>query len=149
MLFNIVFGFVIPWIFGVWLFNKDKKLVVTIAPFSVVVSHITNTFGFSLNFWKVTPINSDDFLPLLLDLGYFSLLGCILIYKVIHSKGNPYIYAFSLALISSICEYIGVIFGKVIYGNGWNVFYTYFSYLIPYVLVYWYYLGLKKFKIFP
>ena len=148
MTINIILGFIIPWIFGIWLFNRDKKIVLIIMPFTSIVAHTVNSFGFTLKFWMLKPFELHTFSALPFDLGLFALLGCAFIYIVKNKKVNPYILIFIFALLITIMEYIGVSLGYVKYGNGWNIIYTYFSYLIPFAIVYWYYLGLKKLNVF-
>lgn len=148
MLLNFTIGFIIPWIFGVWMFYKDKKIILIILPFSSMISNTVNSFGFTFGFWMFKPFNLEDFSALPFDLGLFALLGCALIFTLKYMKVNPFLLVFIFALITTGLETIGQLLDYLKYGNNWNVFYTYFSYLISYVLVYWYYLGLKKLNIF-
>jgi len=144
---NIIFGFIVPWIFGTWLFSKNKKLVFVIFPFSSIISYTVNSFGFHIDFWKVQPIDLGTLSMLPFNLGLYGLFGCFLIYIIQKTQVNKYVIIFTFSLITTIIELIGVMIGKVAYSNGWNIFYTYFSYLISYAFVYWYYLLSKKFKI--
>ncbi|MDR5658368.1 hypothetical protein RH915_02585 [Serpentinicella sp. ANB-PHB4] len=98
MLLNTVLGFIIPWIFGVWLILKYKKLVFIIYPFSSVVSHTFNSFGFHAGYWKVTPIDYGVFSALPFDLGLFPLLGYYLIYVISKQTGSDIFLYLSLAL---------------------------------------------------
>jgi len=147
LLLNTAFGFVIPWIFGVWLVIKKKNIVLIIFPLTSVISYTVNAFGIQVGFWQIEPVEHKGFSALPLNLGLFPLLGCFLIYIISKTKLNAYIFAFVFAFGTTMIEFIGVLSGKIIYGNGWNIFYTYFSYLFPYILVYWYYLTLKKLNI--
>lgn len=148
MLLNTVIGFIIPWIFGGWLIHKNKKLVFIMFPFSSIVSHTINSFGIHIGYWKVKPINNESFSALPFDLGFYGLAGCFLIYIIEKTKLNPYVNIFIFCLVTTIFEFIGVISNRIIYGHGWSIFYTFFSYLIAYVLVYWYYSLAKKLNIF-
>ena len=148
LLFNIILAFIIPWIFVVWLFFINPKIILIIFSFTSVVSHTINAIGINMNFWAVKPFELKAFSALPFDLGYFPLLGCFLVYIISKTKRNPYSTIFIFVFLITCIEFLGVLSEFIIYGNGWNIFYTYFSYLIAYTLVYWYYLWLKKLNIF-
>lgn len=59
-------------------------------------------------------------------------------------KINAFIIIFLFTLLTTCIEGLGVIFGRVVYHNGWNIGWTFISYLIPAVLNYIYYLYMKK-----
>lgn len=150
MLFNIVIGFIIPWAFGIWLFNKDKRIITFIFPFSSVIAYLANSLGYYFNFWRLEPTDLNSFSALPLIIGYFPIMGSFLIYIVHHKNKNknPYIVIIIYCFFTTVNEYIGVISKRVIYLKEWNIFYTYISYIIPYTLVYWYYVWIKSPKIF-
>ncbi|AGY75177.1 CBO0543 family protein [Clostridium autoethanogenum] len=149
MILNIVLGFIILWIFGVILYFKDKKTVLIIAPFSSILGYTVNEFCFHLNFWRLVPINiNDDLTSVSVNLGLYPILGSYLIYYISKKHINSYSITLIFTIVTTILEYLAVLFNLVSYGNGWNIGWTFLSYLIPYLLVYWYYLKLKKIKIF-
>jgi len=146
MTLNIVIGFIIPWIFGVTLYFKDRKTVLIIAPFSSILGYTVNEFCFHLNFWRLVPVNiNDDLTSMSVNLGLYPILGCYLIYYISKKHVNPYLIIFIFTIVTTILEYLGVLFDLVSYGNGWNIGFTFLSYLIPYLLIYWYYLHVKIF----
>jgi len=51
-------------------------------------------------------------------------------------------------VITTFAEYLGLIFGLVTYDNGWNIVWTFLSYMPPYLTGYCYYYQLKKIGIF-
>lgn len=149
MILNIVLGFIIPWIFGVILYFKDKKIVLIIAPFSSILAYTVNEFCFHLNFWRLAPLNiNDDYTSLSVNLGLYSILGCYLIYYISRKHINSYLMILIFTIVTTILEYLGILFNLVSYGNGWNIGWTFLSYLIPYLLIYWYYLKLREIKVF-
>lgn len=149
MILNIILGFVIPWIFGVRLYFKDRKTVLIIAPFSSIIAYIINEFGFHLNFWRVVPVNiNGDHTSISVNLGLYCVLGCYLIHYISKEHMNSYSIILIFAIASTMLEYLGVLFNLVIYGNGWNIGWTFLSYIIPYSLLYFYYLKLRVIKVF-
>jgi hypothetical protein len=52
---NVILGFIIPWIFGIILYKKDKKTLLVIAPFMSVWAYIVNEALFDLNFNRFAP----------------------------------------------------------------------------------------------
>lgn len=147
LLLNIAFGLVTPWVLGLWLLKRDKKIVLIIMPFTSMVSYTVNLLGFTFNFWLLKPFELYAFSALPFDLGLFPLLGCALIYIIKNKKINQYFLIFTFALLTTGLEFAGLFIGYVIYRNGWNIFYTYISYLIPFAIVYWYYVNLKRYSI--
>lgn len=149
MILNIILGFLLPWIFGLVLYFKDKKVILTMAPFSSIVAYTVNEFCFNLNLWRLVPLNiDDDITAISVNLGLYPILGCYLIYFISRKTINSYIIILIFTAATTILEYLGVLFNLVLYGNGWNVGWTFLSYLIPYLLIYWYYLKLKDIKVF-
>lgn len=148
MTLNIVLGFVIPWIFGVILYFKDNKTVLIIAPLSSILGYTVNEFCFHLNFWRLVPVNiNDDFTSISVNLGLYPILGCYLIYYISKKQTNSYLIILIFTMLTTILEYFGVLFDLVTYGNGWNLGWTFISYLIPYLLIYFYYIKLKAIKL--
>lgn len=149
MILNIILGFIIPWVFGVTLYFKDKKTVLIIAPFSSILAYIVNEFCFHLNFWRLVPVNiNDDYTSISVNLGLYPVLGCYLIYYISRKHLNSCSIILIFTIVTTILEYLGTLFNLVTYGNGWNIGWTFLSYLIPYLLIYWYYLNLRVVKVF-
>jgi hypothetical protein len=147
MFFNIILVFGLPWIVGYHhLYKKDKLLIPLIGSFFCIISFIINEIGFYLGFWKVvsSPLNTISFYPF--NLGLYPILASYLIFFIRKNK-NPYLAVLLISLFTTFLEMIFVSWGKVIYGNGWNVYFTFLSNLFPYTLVYWYYIYLKKLNV--
>jgi len=51
------------------------------------------------------------------------------------------------SILTTATEGAALILDKVHYENGWNILWTFLSYLTPYSICYCYYLKLKKLKI--
>lgn len=139
MLLNTIVGFFIPWVFGIILYLKEKHIVLLITPFSSAVSCSINCLGFNLGLWHFSPTKYFSLSALPLNLGLFAILGVFLVYLIKNIKLNPLLIISAAALITTLLEYIGVVFNRVFYANGWNIIWTFFSYLIAYILVFLYY----------
>lgn len=148
MFLQTVFAFIVPWTICIMhLYKKDKMILFLFAPISSVLSSTINAFGFYFNFWEVYPYpKQKDLVILPFTLGIFSVLGSYFIY-FIKKTNKPYCTLFIMTLLSTLSELIFVYFGKVVYGNGWNIYLTFFSYLLPYLLLYLYFRYLIKIKI--
>ncbi len=82
------------------------------------------------------------------DLGIYPILSVYLIHYINKAKFNPYLLIMIVTIFTTFLEWLGILSGKVLYSNGWNIGLTFFSYLVPYLLNYWFYIQLKKMKIF-
>lgn len=150
MAFNIVIGFIIPWIFGIMLHKKAPIVIYLICPIAATVSALINDIGYHLGFWDFTPkIDNDETLSALpLDLGLYPVIGSYMIYWILKSKRRPWLKIGSISLLNTMLETIAVLFGKAEYGNGWNIGWTFVSYVIALVLVYLYFKLLNKYGFF-
>ncbi|GAA0722337.1 hypothetical protein GCM10008905_13720 [Clostridium malenominatum] len=149
MLFNIIFGLIVPWLtVGVFLFIKEKKIIFYIVPFVSVISYIENTLTYQFGFNYIAPKELSNLSQLLTDIGYFALVGGLFIYAIERLNVHVPLIIFIFSIISTATEYPFVLVGKIIYENGWNFVYTFFSYLIPYVILYCFYYSLKKLNLY-
>jgi hypothetical protein len=141
MLINILFGFFVPWIIlGTYLFKKDKKILLLIFPLGSTLALTINLFGFHFEFWDFKPLMEVKPMSALpLDLGLYPLLGCYYIFLTQRYLINPYIGIFLFSFVVTGMEWVAVQFEKVIYYNGWNIGWTFLSYLVPFIIIYCYY----------
>ncbi|WP_411504646.1 CBO0543 family protein [Brevibacillus centrosporus] len=144
ILFYIVFGFIIPWIIGVNLFKKNQKVVLTIAPFDSVISLVFNEIGLFLDFWDILPNKTESLNCLPIDLGIYPIFGSLFIHYCQKNLLPHWILLLSFSLFTSGLEYITVLTGSIVYHNGWNIFWTFISYVLAYILGYSYYVLLKR-----
>lgn len=144
MTFNIIAGFIIPWVFASYLYFKDRKTLLTMAPLGSAIALLYNSIGFDLNFWKLLPLSFSRIAFLPFDLGAYPVFASYLIFFIrkLPSKASLIILLFTI--ITSLMEFIMMSFGRVIYYNNWNIAWTFVSYLIPYITCYIYYLTLKR-----
>ncbi len=144
MLLNILCGFLIPWFFGMWLYFKNSKVVLTIAPFSAATSFVVNIWGTYNNFWLFTPIlepKTASILPA--DIGLFPVVACFNIHFIQKNNSHPFLLILMFSIGLTLIE-MGIFYlGKVSYFNGWNFIWTFISYLIPALITYSYFCLLK------
>jgi hypothetical protein len=149
MVFNIVVGFVVPWILGGYLFKKDAQIVLIVSPFASVVAFTVNELGFYMNFWHLQPYFDEEGVSALpYNLGLYPVLSCWFIYFIRRKIIKPVSQIMIFTLITTLLEGIMLLMGKAEYENGWHIYWTFMSYLLLYIPVYWYYIYLKKAHIF-
>jgi hypothetical protein len=148
MLINVILGFLIPWIiFGIFLYKKDKKILLIIFPIGATLALTINLIGYQLEYWDFTPIlRIEPMSALPLDLGLYPLLACYLIYLIKKLQTNPLTLILIFSIFVTGIEWVGVKLGKVIYHNEWNIGWTFFSYLTAHSVVYFYYVELVRLK---
>jgi hypothetical protein len=140
MLFNVLFGFVIPSIFGFLFYRRNKRTVMSIYPIASIVAIIIGFLGQRFNFWRFNPVFRIKILSTLpFHLGVYPVLSSYLFHLIQKYKKGTFILIIAFSLITTILEYITLIIGKVKYYNKWNIYWTYVSYLFAYVIVYCYY----------
>ncbi|KPV45668.1 CBO0543 family protein [Alicyclobacillus ferrooxydans] len=139
MLLNIALGFVLPWILGAFLYRNHPLTVLTVAPFASVVSFLINAVGFGLEWWNLAPYTRiETFSALPLNMGLYPVLGCwciVLIRRFGRSLSMVLVFSISTTLLEGFAVFIG----HASYGNGWNLAWTFISYLVAYVVVYKFY----------
>lgn len=146
MLINIIFGFFVPWIAGIYLGVKTPKTLLLIFPIGAVSSLVINSIGFQLKFWDFTPLipNDESVSALPLDIGLYPLLACFMIWLINSRPILTVLILFLFILGTTLLEFMALIFGKVTYGNGWNIGYTFLSYLLAFGIVFIYFKLLKR-----
>ncbi|WP_028400080.1 CBO0543 family protein [Ectobacillus panaciterrae] len=146
MLLNFILGLLLPLPAGIYLYRKDKKILLCTFPFTSMIAFLINELGFYFGFWNVLPIidGHKSFSALPLDMGLYPVLGTLMVYSIKLKNKNPFIVILLVALFTTLLEYLLVQVGRVTYGNGWNIFFTFFSYLIPYAVVYLYNILLER-----
>ncbi|WP_145330907.1 hypothetical protein [Paenibacillus xylanexedens] len=138
MLGNWVLGMLIPLLLGAWILRRHYYLLVLYFPLGVAISACINSVGFNY-FWNIMPnTNNQSYAALPMDLGIYPITGCIMMYMILVKKARPWPSIFISALVLTLIEWCAKLFGHVVYFNGWNIFWTYWSYFLPFVLAYGY-----------
>ncbi|GAA0375507.1 hypothetical protein J2S11_001191 [Bacillus horti] len=147
MFLNISLGFILPWIVAFFLIKKDRKLLVLIAPCGSVIASTFDLLGKGFGFWKVTPFSLELMNAIPMYLGIYPVLATYMIFFINRKKWPRLVGILGFTLFTTILEGLGVVFGKVHYYNDWNIGWTFISYLIPFILVYFYYSYLKRLRL--
>lgn len=140
MLNNIIFGFIIPWLAALPLIRKSPKTMLLIFPIGAVASLVINSFGFQLGFWDFTPLipNDESVSALPLDIGLYPILASYMIWIILFQRDKSLLILFLFVFVTTLLEFGALLIGKVTYGNGWNIGFTFLSYLLAYGIVYLY-----------
>ncbi|NOU63609.1 hypothetical protein GC096_06170 [Paenibacillus sp. LMG 31461] len=143
---NILIGFVIPWLFGVAWFKKAPTIAILIFPVSAIISSLINAIGYHVQFWDFTPKIEDDetISALPFDIGLYPLASCIGIYWIDFKKKHPLVVLILISITLTCLEYITYLTGKVEYGHGWTIGWTFVSYFIAVTAVFGFYSLAKK-----
>lgn len=140
MIFNL-FCLLLPW--GIFLIHLKNRPFLTlehlliIGSFSALIASLINEVGYSLKFWSIKPFEYRVLSMLPYDLGIYTILGVYLVYfiKIFRS---PSFLIVSITLITTLFELVLYKFEWIIYSNGWNIFFTFLSYLLAYSLVFFF-----------
>jgi len=140
VLINIALAFVLPWIFGtLYLHPKNRRLLPLVGTAFCILAIVINELGSYYGFWKLrTSLENEALEALPFDLGVYPVLASYMIF-LIQRIGKPHFFIFLIALFTTFLEGTYVHMERVIYGNGWNLVWTFFSYWIPYGVIYLYY----------
>ncbi|MDA7027557.1 hypothetical protein PJ311_13280 [Bacillus sp. CLL-7-23] len=132
MIFNIFFGFLVPW--SIFLYHKKKPALIVLL-LSALISFLINDIGFSLKLWTVKPFEYAVVSMIPYNLGLFTVVGIYMIqFIALHQK--PLFYIIFTSLLLTVFEFGLCMIGQLNYGNGWNIMFTFFSYLLSTTLLY-------------
>lgn len=127
------------------MYFKDKKLLLTVGPLQSTIAYTINAVGFYYGYWDVYPFGNQVIVHVLFDIGIYPALSVWMIYFIKRCKINAFVLILIFAIATTIIEGLGIMIGRITYGHGWNIGLTFISYLIPYLLNYWYYVCMKRF----
>lgn len=144
MLFNIMVGFIIPWISGIVFYFKDRKILFAIVPFKSMIAFIVNSIACFFGFWSVYPHEYGKFATVPYDLGAFPILSVYLIHYIDKTNIKPCILITIAIICTTMLEWLAIITNVVVYANGWNLGLTFINHVVAYFIDYWYYKQLKK-----
>lgn len=147
MTLNFVIGFFIPWILGLFIFFKYRTLLLSAAPIGSIASFVVNSWGYYNNYWKVYPFELSNFSSVPFELGFFPILTVCSILLIQFHRSHIYLVLVFLSGVTTILEWLGMLIGRIVYSNGWNIIFTYISYLATSILSYWFYLKFRKIRV--
>lgn len=134
----MVFGIILPWILGAYLYCRHPLLVLTVAPFASVISFVINAAEFVLGVWNLKPFMRIETLSAYpFDLGLYPVLGCWCMI-LIQRFGRIVTTLIAFALGTTPLEGFVIAIGHDSYGNVWNLAWTFVSYLVVYIAAFQY-----------
>ncbi|WP_054637573.1 hypothetical protein [Thalassobacillus sp. C254] len=147
MLFNIFFGFVLPWIILFVLWRKFPEVIILFVPLGIAIAFVSNDWGMNI-FWYTEPyIEKNESLSAFpLNLGYFPLMACLFVTAIMKYQFSRITLIVFFTIFFSAVEYIALVFGRVHYLNGWDIIFTSGIYLAGFVITSVYANLLSKYK---
>jgi hypothetical protein len=142
MFLNIIVGFIVPWVVCL-IIIREHKLIYFIAPFAGVISFIIDDFGFHY-FWRLYPFELRNLSGIPFNIGLYCICPCILIQLIRKYNISVYIVLPLMSLMLTLIEGCGLLVGRVVYFNYWNIFATYISYFVSLLISYIFYKIIKK-----
>jgi len=144
MLGNIILGFIIPVLIGGWILRRHPKILLVFYPLGVAASSCINDVGFNF-FWNILPnSNNQSYTAIPMDLGIYPISGCLMMLAILKKGAKPWLAILITSLILTLIEWLAKEMGRVVYFNGWNIYWTALSYILPLYLAYGYGLLFKK-----
>ncbi|HEX3030555.1 MAG TPA: hypothetical protein VHT34_14935 [Clostridia bacterium] len=147
MILNFTIFLVIPLALAIFIYHKNSTVFLTGFTFTCLLAFTFNTLGVYFGFFNVYPFSQSYFSYIPLNLGLYPVMGTLYLYLLHTVKLNKAILLLSFAVISTAFKMVLLYFGRAVYGNGWNSFYTFISFLVAYYLGYLFYLTLSRKKI--
>lgn len=147
MFLNLFLGLIIPFFMSFYLFYKNKKIVILIAPISSVICFIIINAEEHFGFWNLYPFNIHDaFAAIPYCIGLYPFNVCFFMYLIDNKFNhlNHSVLILALSAFTTFEEFCGILAGRIYYSNGWNIIFTFISYLVPFSVIYLYYRYLKK-----
>jgi hypothetical protein len=144
MLFNLIIYLVVPLIFAFILYNENSRLFLIVFPLCCVIAFIINNIGITMGFWSIYPYTNSYSSNILLNIGLYPTVGTYLIYFAHKRKINALMLIGIFAIVSTIFKWIMIIMGRTVYGNGWNLYFTFITFMLSYYFGYLFYLLLVK-----
>ncbi|OUS74344.1 hypothetical protein B1748_21190 [Paenibacillus sp. MY03] len=135
MLMDIILGFIIPWILGLYLIMKDLPFVFHVGSIGALISFVINDIGYFMNWWHLTPKDYGNLSFIPYNLGVFAVIA-VLTVRIIQNGRKSWVVIPSATLIKTLLESVYVFSGKVVYLNGWNIGFTFVLYLFSCTLGY-------------
>ncbi|OAB29597.1 hypothetical protein [Paenibacillus macquariensis] len=135
MLTNIIFGFILPWIFGCYLFKRNLSFVLHVSTIAALIAFLFNDIGHFMDWWYVLPKNYGTLSFIPYNLGVFAVIPVFALYQI-NNGGRTWLIIPLASFLLTIFEGLLVITGKVVYSSGWNLGWTYISYLIALIALY-------------
>ncbi|ARI77916.1 hypothetical protein HM131_14130 [Halobacillus mangrovi] len=148
MWINVLCGLLLPGIIIGYLFKKNPPLITLMYPIGVAIAFVGSDWGFGF-FWDVSPTfeHNPSLSAFPYKIGYFPLLSCLFGYIKVKEIVKTPLLIFLFSFITTFMELLAVWSGKILYSNGWNIFWTFVTYLAGFIVAFLYIKILKKYKV--
>jgi len=145
----IFLSFILPWVIGINIYLKDKKIILIIAPFCAMLSFLLNTPGVDYHLFYPAPISTikAHTLAILPSIGLFCILSCLFVFSIRHSKIKPIYLNIIYSIIGCLADLMFITTGFLKYDNGWNMLFSLLGFLVSFNIIYIYYIVLRKFAL--
>ncbi|MFD2333549.1 CBO0543 family protein [Cohnella sp. GCM10020058] len=139
MFINWLIGFIIPWLcLALSPIPNKQMLCLRVAPSGSLIAFLFNDIFVRYGFWIAKPITeaNESFSTVPFNLGLYPVCGVFLVFFIERRIASPIFVIFVWSLGISFAEWILVQLKWILYGNGWNIGWTYCSYLTALTIVY-------------
>lgn len=137
MSINIIGGFIIPWLLGLWLI-KDKAFLIAFYPAAVALATTIDIVGSNF-FWQFSPpLNNKSLSCLPVLIGLHPIASCLMLYLIYRKNIGPFRGILYFAGLLTFLEWVTKELGLLTYFNGWNIYWTFISYMVPLTVLYYY-----------
>ncbi|WHH60603.1 CBO0543 family protein [Petroclostridium sp. X23] len=129
--------FVFPWIaFSILADKRRIKQLFISGTFASLIALFVNLIEDTYNWWKFPKeLNPHTDVTFFADIGLYPVQAMLLIQHLPKNRRLWVFYVLGLALFNTLGEYTLINLGEEIYLNGWNIYWTFVSYFVPFGLV--------------
>lgn len=146
MLLNWLIGFFLPLMLGFKLILQERKLFFAFYPMVAAIACASDDLGFEY-FWHFYPnFDESSYSSLPFNLGIFPIVTCAMLHFIYNKNIKTWLAILASTVLLTSSEWILKMLGMVTYFNGWNIGYTFLSYLLPSLAAYFY--AVMFFRIF-
>lgn len=142
---HLLLTFVIPWLAAAYLLVQNKRTVVLYGPAAAGIAFALNDIGLYMEWWGFKPEREELLISLLSNLGIFLVSGCYMIHFIQKYKYSL-IMILGFASLLTLLEYVYLLLGRIHFNNGWNLGWSFVSYVVSNILLYGYFLLLDRTK---
>lgn len=136
MLVIILTFFVLPWITGIYLYQRTPKIFFTIAPITALIAITCNQLGIHLGLWEVNHMPSVMLLDsIFIDFGLFAIVGTWFTYLLHYKEFNRVWLHIWFVLGFTALEGLTLLVEMLSYDKGWNLFYTILMYVGGFIAI--------------
>ncbi|SDH46699.1 hypothetical protein [Alteribacillus bidgolensis] len=147
MFLNIVAGFIIPLILSFFLYKKYPKVIIFLYPLGISIAFAANDWGYQY-YWLVAPFHDNPSLAVLpFNFGYFPFICYLFSYFKVKQLMNSNLLLMVFAFVTTCIEYLGVLLDRIHYYGEWNIFFTFLTYLICFMITSFYVKILKIYQV--